>query len=354
MAAMIVVENPGNRHGFHQLEHTAQGSPLTFTDFIFPAFLFAVGMSVYCVTNRARVNGVPRQKVLRRILQRGATLFALGVLLYMFPFFRPADIQLHGVLQRIALVFAACALLGAYLRPKSYAWLTAALLAGYWVLLKFVPVPFDGVFRLPDMEQNIAKWLDERVFGRPAPEGIFSTLPAIATGLMGMIAAEKLLRHGQDGRAARLFLFRTGTVMIVAGLCWGAFFHPPANSIFFFSIEKDLWTSSYALYTGGACMVFFGIVSQLTDGWRLTRWTPAFLTFGLNSLLAYILSHMLSAVLYAITLADGRSLHRFLMQEVFERAFTLPVASLFFSLVNLLIWWAVMWALYKKKIFLKI
>ena len=101
-------------------------------------------------------------------------------------------------------------------------------------------------------------------------------------------------------------------------------------------------------------MVFFGIVSQLTDGWRLTRWTPAFLTFGLNSLLAYILSHMLSAVLYAITLADGRSLHRFLMQEVFERAFTLPVASLFFSLVNLLIWWAVMWALYKKKIFLKI
>lgn len=342
MAAMILVENPGSRAAFHQLTHTAQGAPLTLTDFIFPAFLFAVGMSVFYAIGRNPVTGPDKARVLRKIGKRSLLLFLLGVLLYLFPSFQYAALQFHGVLQRIAIVFAACGILALYTGRRTQMILFYTILIGYWALLKWVPVPLNGMLQWPDMAHNPATELDRLVFGYPVPEGILSSLPAIATGLLGMLCASRL--HTRS-------LFFNGCLFILAGLCWGVFFHPPQSgwsARIFFSIEKDLWTSSFVLYTGGACMVFFSIISKVVDEWKITRWTPPFLAFGLNSLLVYMLSHILGSLLRVTRV------HQWMMEEIFNPLFTPAFASLCFSCIYLLFWYAVLWVLYKKKWFLKI
>lgn len=354
---MVLVENPGNRYSYRQLQHTAQGSPLTATDFIFPFFLYIVGISIAVSLSKAR-SGMQGGRLNRKIIVRGISLFLLGLLLNLYPDFNFESVRIAGVLQRIAIVFVVCSFFFLYTSKKNQIVLFWSLLVCYWVLVKFVPVPGNGEWMLPDMQNNIVRWTDTLLLGSPDPEGLLSSIPSVCTVLLGVITGHRLLDETKSSEQKLRSLIRAGLLFLVLGLVWGWFFDLPANGFFstlIFSIEKDLWTSSYVLYTGGVALLSFALIFWFVDHRRVTWWTSPFIAVGLNSLFVYVLSHLLARTLWRVRIADGsQSIHEWIMQNIFSPTFSLSNASLMFSVLILAFWMMPLMWLYKRKIVVKI
>ncbi|HYH57058.1 MAG TPA: heparan-alpha-glucosaminide N-acetyltransferase domain-containing protein, partial [Anseongella sp.] len=246
IAAMIIVNDPGGAHheAYAPLQHAAWNG-ITPTDFIFPFFIFIVGVSVVLSFTRQQAGGLPRGKMAGKILKRSAIIFALGVFLNLFPDFNFAETRLPGVLQRIALVFLACAFLFLYTSRRVQAGLAALLLVGYWLLMTLVPVPGYGE-PLLEPGKNLAAWLDSLLIpgtmyqGTWDPEGVLSTFPAVATGITGMLAGHLLL-SSRSREQKIVWLFFAGFIAYALGNVWD----------WFFPVNKNLWTSSFVLYTSG-------------------------------------------------------------------------------------------------------
>jgi predicted acyltransferase len=359
IGAMILVNDAGyGEAAYWPLKH-APWNGWTPTDLIFPFFLFIVGVSmVFSFSSRLK-HGESCSHLMAHILRRAAILFALGVFLNGFPNqYHLASIRIEGVLQRIALCYLFSSVLILWVGWRGQVSVIVACLIGYWVLMRFVPVPGFGVpthaIPLLDPNGNLTAWLDRKLLmghlyeGTRDPEGLLSTIPAIATTLIGVLTGE-WLRSGAGGRQKAGWMLALGLAALVAGKVIDPWF----------PINKKLWTSSYVLFTGGFGLVCLALCYWLLDiKQRRGRWTMPALVLGTNAIAAYTFSELLAKALDAgrVHLSSGPTLswQEFIYQRFFAPLASPPRASLLYSLVYVLLCWVVTWLLYRKRIFIKI
>ncbi|WP_214073288.1 heparan-alpha-glucosaminide N-acetyltransferase domain-containing protein [Mucilaginibacter sp. dw_454] len=347
VAAMILVNDPGDWENIYApLEHS-KWNGCTPTDLIFPTFLFIVGVSIVYSMETKAANPANHFKMLLTALRRGIVLIAisLGIQLILHPGFE--HLRFPGVLQRIGVVFFICAFLYLKASQRVRDWLFVILLVGYYVLMNFVPVPDTHVASL-DPETNMGAWVDRLVFTTNHlwseshtwdPEGLLGTLPAIATGLFGIRVGTWLKRKDRDDAVKVSWMFLYGVLAIVLGLAWDLFF----------PINKALWSSSFVLYAGGWSTIALAASYWLIDVQGRTRFTTFFLPFGANAITAYVLSDFVPHYFNKIKLGTSS-----LYQILFQPYFSPKNASVIFAVFMTLLIWILMWILYKRKIVIKV
>jgi predicted acyltransferase len=365
IAFMILVNNNGDEsHAYWALKHAAWNG-FTPTDLVFPTFLFVVGISTVFSTASRLAQGATKLNIFLHTLRRAVILFAFGQVVNNFPFFHLATWRVYGVLPRIAicyLIIATFYLLSTGWRNKVVA--AVAALVGYWILMRFVPVPGYGVpgrdIPLLDHDANLVAWLDRHIFSAPHlyertrdPEGLLSTIPALATTLMGLLTGLWLrtshtLAEKARGIASAAFL------SLIAGGLWN----------FIFPINKKLWTSSYVLFAGGLSLLLLALCMWIVDlrreaakpgsGTEPAPWLKILLVFGTNAIFAYVLSELLASVLYSIHLGSGVTAQQAIYQAIHGVIANAPFASLVYSLLFVAVCWLPTLVLYRKKIFLKV
>lgn len=356
IAGMFVVNTPGSwEHVFSQLLH-AEWNGWTYTDTIFPFFLFIVGVSMAFSFSRRLAGGGSRRTLLLHTLRRAAIIFGLGLALNTLSFFlfHRAQVRIPGVLQRIGVCFFFAALIYLLVGCRGLLPAAAVLLAVYWALMTFVPVPGYGAGRL-DVEGNLAAYLDRAVLGTHTwkhnpgwdPEGLLSSLSAIATTLFGIFAGEWLrLRQGWGPRLAGLM--GGGAIGFSLGLLWSVAF----------PINKNLWTSSYSLLMSGLAAMCLALCAWIVDvkGWK--AWAKPFVWLGMNAIALFVASTLGTLLLLWIKVegADGkkRSLYATIYRTVFDRFADPRIGSLLFALAWCALLTVVAGALYRRHIFLKV
>jgi predicted acyltransferase len=369
IAAMILVNNPGSwEHIYWPLEH-AEWNGWTPTDLIFPFFLFIVGVAM-TFSFAARLNrGEGRGRLAWHVFTRSLILFAIGLFLNAFPGFSWHGLRIMGVLQRIGICYLAAGLLylgtlrvqtlpdGSRRAKSNWIFIAACavvLLVGYWAALKFVPVPGYGIGRL-DPEGNLGAYLDRKIMGGHLwaqsgtwdPEGMLSTLPAIATALLGILTGE-WLRSSRRGPRKAVWLAAVGVVLLVAG----RLLHP------FFPINKNLWTSTFVIFTGGFAMLLLAACYWFVDLKGYRRWAAPFLVFGRNAIAVYFLSMLLVevAITWGFRDSDGdfQTWYDWFYSTLFVPYASPKNASLAFAIFYVLLWLVLMWPLDRKRIYLRI
>jgi len=352
VAAMILVNNPGSwSYVYPPLEHAAWNG-WTPTDLIFPFFLFIVGVSLVVAFTRREAAGATGRSLARKALVRGALIVLVGLLLNGFPRYDLASIRIPGVLQRIGVVYAVTAFIFLGFGPAARRRIAVLLLIGYWALLTFVPVP-GGVAGDLSRAGNLGAWLDRLLLGGHLwtpdfdPEGILSTLPAVATCLLGTVAGERLLadRPAAD-RTVGLLL--TGAWLIVAGLVWNTWF----------PINKGLWTSSYVLFTGGIAFQALAACYWLVDVRGKSAWARPFEVFGTNALFAFVLSGLLARLLELWALPGPAGTTIDVTEWLFVRVLS-PLAgpwngSLLFALGSVAVMFVLTAFLYRRRWFIRL
>lgn len=346
VAGMVLVNNPGTWRAVYAPLRHAGWHGWTPTDLVFPFFLFILGVAIPLALGRRLADGEGRARIVARILRRSITIFALGLILHAVPGFDLATLRIPGVLQRIAVCYLAAALLFIVAGWRTLAILSAAALFGYWAALMLVPVPGFGAGDL-GREGNLAAWLDRALLGPHIwrvgrvydPEGILSTVPAVVTTLFGVLTGQ-WIRSGRLAGIAVRGLIMAGSVGIALGLTWGRWL--PLN--------KSLWTSSYAVLTAGAALIVLALCYWAVEVREWRWWTPPFVVLGVNALAVFFLSTLLAKLLVYVHIAgpDGRP--RVLQAVLFQALFAgwaPAAASLAWALANVLLWWAVMYLLFR-------
>ena len=358
IAAMILVNDAGDWDKTYWPLLHAEWHGWTPTDLVFPFFLFALGVAIpYAFAGRLARSGGDRAPLHRQLVRRTLLLFALGLFLNWFPFFTVdwPEARIPGVLQRIAVVYFFAALAWLHLSPRARALLLAALLAGYWLAMVLVPVPGHGAGDLsPD--GNLAAFIDHAILGahtwRKAPgpgdpEGILSTVPAIATALAGLFAGD-WLRSSRTPREKLKGLLLGGGAATVAGLALAPWF----------PINKNLWTSTYVVFTAGTALLLQAAAYYVIDIKNRKAWARPFTVFGTNAIFAFFGSTLMAKIMYLIRwpAADGETvtLQAWLYRRLFDSWLPDYVASLAWALAFVAIWWGLTAVLYRRRIFIKI
>ena len=348
---MIVVSTPGTWTSVYtQLDHAAWNG-WTLTDLVFPFLLFAMGAAVPFALARRRAD--PR-RVRTHVLRRAAILFLLGLVLNAIETPPPIHLdtfRIPGVLQRIAIVYLVVAWMTESTTRRTQIAAAAAMLFGYWVVLIAVPVPGVGAGVLTP-SGNIASFIDRSLLGRHLltpvtdPEGLLSTVPAIVTALCGVFAGDWLRARRVAYRTAWLWL--AGVVLAALGLAWGRLF----------PINKNLWTSSFTLFTAGLAAITLAACHWIVDtlGWR--AWSRPLSAFGRNPLAAYFLSVGFDAILTRWSVTPGASLKGLFYRSAFA-SWLAPccgaeAASFAYALTYVALWGVVLYAMYRRRIFIGI
>jgi predicted acyltransferase len=356
IAAMILVNNPGNDFPFAPLKHS-EWNGWTPTDLIFPFFLFIVGVSLSLSFRSRMRRGESKKTLLLHTLRRSAIIFLIGVFLNGFPFFHLDNWRVAGVLQRIALAYLAAAMITMTAKTRGIAIWIVALLAGYWILMRFVPVPGFGMpvrdIPLLDPNANLSWYLDRQFLpgkmyeGTRDPEGILSTFPTIATALLGVLTGEWLTTL-RDAKHKVAGMMGFGTACILAGQLWRVWF--PVN--------KKLWTSSFVLFTAGCALICLAACYWINDvKQHRGLWTKPFVIFGTNAIAAYTFADPLSSFLFNLRLHTGRrmvTLSDYIYRTAFAQITPPALASLAYSLVFVLVCLLPIWWMYRKRILLKV
>jgi len=355
VAGMTLVNNPGTWSAIYSpLEH-AEWHGWTPTDLVFPFFLFIVGVSITLALSRRAEAGGSKRDLYVKIVRRSLIIFGLGLLLAGIPNFDLSTIRIPGVLQRIAVCYLCAALIFLNTDWRKQAYTAAALLLGYWALMTLVPVPGYGVGDLGSKEWNLAAYVDRAFFGRHVwsqakvydPEGILSTLPAVATTLCGVLTGH-LLRSRRTPTEKVAAMFVAGVAGVIAGWAWN----------YWFPVNKALWTSSYVLLTAGMALQLLACCYWLIDLKGYKRWAFPFVVFGTNALAVFFLTGLCAKLLGIIKLtgADGKpvALQTFIFRNLFA-SWASPVnASLAFAVCFVLVWLFLTWLLYRRRIFIKV
>ena len=366
IAFMIMVNNAGSG-AWAQMHHAAWNG-LTATDLVFPTFLFVVGVSIVFSTEARLRRGDSRTKLAWHAVRRAAILFALGVFTNGFPHFHLEHLRIYGVLQRIAVCYLVVALL--YLwdrRVWTKVALLVCLLVGYWVLVRWVPVPGAGVpgrdVPFLDKNQNIVAWLDRQLLpghlyedapqhDARDPEGLLSDIPAIGTALLGLLTG-LWLNGWLLTRIKTLGLLGGAAACLAMGYVWAIWF--PLN--------KKMWTSSYVLVAAGFSLLLLALVYWAMEqrgggqkGWSKALAWP-WLVFGSNAIVAYIISEEIYVLLVQIHFNDaGNPTNpiRYVFQHVFMHIPDPGWRSFVYVLVYTAVCFLPVWLLYRKKIFVKV
>jgi len=339
VASMILVNNPGNwLYVYWPLDH-AHWNGWTPTDLIFPFFLFMVGMALP-FSRRTRA---------MEAVRRAAVIGGLGLFMAAYPFFDLATLRIPGVLMRIALCYLAAWTISRLAGPVGQAVIAAVLLVLYWYLMTRVAVP-GGIPPNLEPETNLGAWLDRRLLMGHLwkasktwdPEGVLSTLPAIATTVLGLLAGQ-WLRTDRDGNRKTWGLLAAGLLFVALGLAWGRSF----------PINKSLWTSSYALFTAGLAAYLFGLVYWIADVRGHRAWCHPFVAYGRNAILVFVASGLLVKTLIAIKVGEV-TLQAWLHRVLFASWLPPYPASLAWALANVILWYLVLRALDRRGVYLKV
>ena len=377
IAAMLVVNNPGTWGAVYPPLVHAEWHGWTPTDLIFPFFLFIVGVTTHLSLAARRARGDSDAVLLRQILRRGGLIFFWGFVLSAFPFFATghlADIpdptflervvyrfehlRFLGVLQRIGIAYAVAALLTFRTTLKQQVAILAVLLYGYWFAMTLLPVPGhgSGVLLLDSPSDNLAAHLDRWILGLDHvwsgsrvfdPEGPLSTIPAVGTAMLGVLAG-RWLGSGKPLGERIEGLFAAGFLATLLGLAWG----------WSFPINKSLWTSSYTLFTAGAGAAALATCMWIIDRQPVTWWTTPLKVFGVNPLVAFVGSGLTARLIYSLlTVRFGGetvSVQAAIYNALFASWLEPRDASLAFALCFTGFWLVVLLALYRRNIFIRV
>lgn len=353
IAAMILVNNPGSfQTAYAPLLH-AQWNGWTFTDVIFPSFLWIAGVAMTLSFRKRMERGEDRATLLRHALRRAAIIFGLGLFLNAFPHFQLATLRIPGVLQRIAVCYLAAAAILLYTSVRAQLAILVSLLAGYWILMKTVPVPGYGAGVL-EPQGNLAQWIDSRVLAGHMwshtktwdPEGILSTLPSIATVLFGVLTGHALRRTGGSIRTL-LVLAGSGLLLVFSGELMSLWF----------PINKNIWSPSFAVLMAGISTLVFTACCWLVDVNRIRAWARPFAVYGMNAIAIYVLAGVLADTLNILKVPAGRetiSLWNWIYTRMFVPLANPFNASLLFALAFVLVLYAVAYFLYRRGWFIKV
>ncbi len=342
IASMILVNNPGSwSYVYAPLAH-AEWHGWTPTDLIFPYFLFIVGVAIPFSFSRRLAEGAGRGRLFRHVVRRSLILIGLGLAMRAIPDFDILDMRLYGVLQRIGLVYCATGALYLWGSARVRWAALGVLLLGYWALVAGDLTP-DG---------NLGARIDRFIMGDRLwqgtwdPEGLLSTLPAIATSLLGIFCGEWLRSDRSSGRISR-GLGIAGAGLVVLGFAWDTVF----------PINKNLWSSSYVLFTAGTALLLFGAMYWLIDVKRLRRgWVTPFVIYGMNSIAVFVASGMFAKFLARIRVGgDGdMPLSAWLYENAFRSWAGDYGGSLAMALAQVVFWLGVMWLLHRRGTYIKI
>jgi len=363
IAFMIMVNNNGGPGAWHFMNH-AYWNGLTPTDLVFPTFVFVVGVSVVFATEARLAKGAERSQLAKHTVIRTIVLILFGIIVNSFPYFHLAHMRFYGVLQRIAVCYLVVGLFYLWDQRASTKWMAlAGCLVGYWILVRWVPIPGVGTpgrdVPFMDISQNLVSWIDRHVFPyhlyleSPAhnlrdPEGLLSDLPAIGTALMGILAGI-WLRSKRSVSTKTVGLAIACVASLAVGYLWSLEF--PLN--------KNMWTSSFVLVAGGYSLALLAFAHFTIEqmSWR-KGWTWPWLVFGSNAIAAYMFSELVPGLLemFKFTGADGRPTNP-LRWTAMHTVMQIPnphLAAFGYSVGIAAFCFIPVWILYKKKIFLKV
>lgn len=331
-----------------QMDHTAWAG-LTFYDLIFPLFIFIAGVSlVFSLTRIIERQG--RWAAVKRVVIRAALLYLLGLLYYGGLSKTVGDIRLLGVLQRIALCYLFAGLLFICLRPQAQGkhrglagngWLAVALLVllgGYWALMTFVPVPGYGAGNFAE-GKNLANFVDQKYLplfkwdGNHDPEGLLSTLPAIGTCLLGVLAGIFLRETPVSQQKKVFWLVGAGALSLALGGLWGLQF----------PVIKKIWTSSYVLLAGGWSLLLLAGFYQVMDIWCVRRPFMPLIWVGMNAITLYL----------AVNFVDFRHLASLFVGGPVKQAAGM-YADMLLIAGGVALVWLLAYFLYRQKVFIRL
>lgn len=354
IAGMVLVNNPGTWSAIYwPLEH-AEWDGWTPTDLIFPFFVFIVGVAIPLAFGRRVEAGGTKKDLYLKVIRRTLIIFGLGLFLNGFPFFHLSDIRIPGVLQRLAVCYLFASLIFLTTRWRTQLIIALALLLGYWLIMTQLHAPGFAAGDLTK-EGSLASWVDRVVFGPHIwkqgkvydPEGILSSIPAIATALFGVLTGQ-WLRNDKEPFQKVAGLFVAGAVCVMIGWIWNPFF----------PINKSLWTSSYVFFTGGLALQLLALCYWLVDIKNYRRWAWPFVVFGVNAIALFVGTGLMAKLMGLIKLDRGDGTKISLQGWIFRNLFlswATPVnASLAYAICFILLWLFLMWLLYRKRIYIKV
>jgi predicted acyltransferase len=305
-------------------------------------------------------SGISKFAIIKSILRRSSTLFLLGLLLAAFPFFQLSTIRIPGVLQRIGVCFFFASIIYLFTSPRGQAIAAVALATLYWILMKAAPVPDSYVAAVIERggslekEANLAAYIDNMLLGGHLwaqsrtwdPEGILSTIPAVATVLFGILAGHWIRsKRGHKEKTTGLLLI--GAAGIIIGLL----------ADIWFPINKSLWTSSYVVFSAGMAMLFLAICYWLVDHKQYRRPFFPFTVYGTNAIAVFVLSGIVAKIMaYKIARADGSliSLQSYYYTNYFA-SWAGPInGSLAYALAFIAFMYIPVYFLYRHNIFIKV
>jgi predicted acyltransferase len=352
IAAMMIVNNPGDwGHIYTQLDH-AEWNGWTLTDLIFPFFLFITGVAL--ALSKSKAGGTrTRRAAYLMILKRAALLFLFGLILNGFPSYDISSIRIMGVLQRISICYLFAAVLHFETGWIGQAGVAVSLLFIYWALMMLVPVPGVVAGSL-EKGRNFSAYVDQLVLGQHVwantktwdPEGVVSTLPAISTTLFGVLTGH-WLRQERPWNKTLQGLLAGGLAGVILGSLW--------NLVL--PINKSLWTSSYSVFMAGLALLVLSVCCYLIEVRGFKRLAYPFEVFGRNAILVFMVAGLLAriAILWKVPFhGKTRVIKSVLYQTLYVPYFSPINASLAYSLSFLSLLYLVAWAFHKKRIYLKV
>lgn len=404
---MTIVNNPGSWAAIYPPLAHAEWHGCTPTDLVFPFFIFIMGSAIPFAMPTKQFD----YAVFNKIIVRSLRIFCLGLFLNYFSkiellglegisllllrliiTFAVAyallgnfslkvktylvfgifaillilangqieafqEVRIPGVLQRIGIVYFFISLLYLKTNLKTQLLVAASILLGYWIVMALVPVPGFGAANF-EKGTNLAAWLDNLVLKGHLwsvsktwdPEGILSTLPAVATGILGMFIGQILNLKIQQTEILKK-IAAVGFALLIAGLLWSLLF--PLN--------KSLWTSSYVLYTAGIATLCLTVLYFLIDIANYKKWTKLFLIWGVNPMIVFFFSGIIPRVLSSITIQNPKiASEQINLQSYFYKFYIVPVfsnpmnASLTFAVLYAIFWSLILWVFYKNKLIFKV
>ena len=374
---MLLVNNPGTWSAIYPPLQHATWHGWTPTDLIFPFFLFIVGITTHLSLSARRERGDPDSVLVKQIIRRGVIIYILGFLMAWFPFYqygtiegladptwwdrfviRLQNVRIMGVLARIGIVYIFAALLTLRTSLKQQVVILAALLYGYWFAMTLIPIPGKdiGALMLGAPGETLQAYVDRAVLGTNHiwsgsrtydPEGILSTIPAIGTAILGVMAG-RWIKEPRPLIERIAGLFAAGCLAMVVGLMWN----------WSFPINKNLWTSSYVLFTAGMGCATLATIMWLIEEHNIRWWTKPFVIYGVNPIVAFVGSGVLARILYTLWKVDYNgtptSMEAVIYKSVFEPFLEPKNASLAMAFATVVFWFLVLAVLYRRKIFLKV